>query len=718
MKLSSVWIHRAAVIVLLATLLCVAGFSLVWKDLRYNEAGAAEYSGFKDYAVVTVDSKIPKITSFKIPAKSSSLTVTITSFTATDNVGVTGYLVKESSSKPTADAAEWGEAPPVSYTFSSVGKKTLYAWVKDAAGNVSARRSAGVTIKLPGAIDKTAPVVTGFGLPVTFSSLTVPITFFTATDNVGVTGYLVKENSLRPSASPAGWSAAPPASYTFASAGKKRLYAWAKDAAGNVSARKSANTTITSGGNGGSAGITGTVRDIVSGSVVSGAVISDGTHSATSDSSGVYTLNDPSGNYTLSVTKTGYLTTYQTATVSSTAAKTVDWALTKTYGKQAIPATSMQYVIFAWNDLGMHCDQDDYSYFGVLPPYNTLHVQVFQRGGEGARLIRSGITVSYTFPKKTNSALHTNFWTYAPQFGWNVPTNVGITGTPLSGDMSLDANGLTWEAAGIPITPYDDDGTWDPYGTAVITVKDNAGSVLQTVNIVAPVSTEMMCSNCHGTNNPQLDILQRHDAHSGTSFVAEQAKGTVHLCSECHSDNALGMPGKPGVPSLSLAMHDFHKDKLDYTPQSSNTSPGCYNCHPGTKTQCLRGIMARAGKSCEDCHGTIAQVSGSIQNGRQPWLQEPRCGDCHDALHVENSNALYRNSFLMNSPEGDMNGIISCEACHNGPHAELTTTVAADAAVSQKYQGDSYWIWNCGVCHGGSSGRTMHSSRFSSGGGG
>ena len=34
--------------------------------------------------------------------------------------------------------------------------------------------------------------------------------------------------------------------------------------------------------------------------------------------------------------------------------------------------------------------------------------------------------------------------------------------------------GLSWQAVGIPITPYDDDGTWDPYGTAVITVKNSS----------------------------------------------------------------------------------------------------------------------------------------------------------------------------------------------------------------------------------------------------
>ena len=374
---------------------------------------------------------------------------------------------------------------------------------------------------------------------------------------------MVNTSSTKPPASAAGWSTSPPASYTFSTTGKKTLYAWAKDAAGNVSANKSATVTIKSGSTAATTGISGVVADIVTGKGISGAVVSDGTHSATTGSIGAYKLSETAGNYTLNVSKSGYLTTSQITTVSGGAVQTVNWALTKSYGTQAIPAAKMSYVILAWNDLGMHCDQNDYSYFGVLPPFNTLHAQVFKRGGEGAQLVTRGVTVSYTFPKKKNSALHTNFWDYAPQFGWNVPVNVGITGTPLSGNMALDAKGLSWEAVGIPITPYDDDGTWDPYGTAIITVKDSSGKVLQNATVVAPVSTEMMCSNCHGTANPQLDILQKHDAYNGTTLVADQAKGVVHLCAECHQDNALGAPGKQGIESLSLAMHDFHKDKMN-----------------------------------------------------------------------------------------------------------------------------------------------------------
>ena len=444
-------------------------------------------------------------------------------------------------------------------------------------------------------------------------------------------------------------------------------------------------------------GVSGTVKNIDTGAAIAGAIISDGTRTVTSDTAGNYVLSEAAGNYTLNISASGFLKTQQICTVTSGAVKTVNWSLTKSYGTQTPPAyaQNMKYTIFAFNDLGMHCDQNDYSYFSVLPPFNTLHVQVLARPD----LKTSGLTVSYNFPKKTNSTLNTNFWQYAPKYGWNIAANMGITGTPLSGPMKLDARGLGFVAEGIPITPYDDDGTWNPYGAADITVKDSNGAVVQTASVVAPVSTEMNCQNCHGTTNPQLDILQKHDSLNGTTLVADQVKGVLHQCSECHADNALGAPGKTGVESLSLAMHNFHKDKMTTTAAAANTTPTCYNCHPGTNTQCLRGIMEKAGKTCIDCHGDMNKVATSQQTGRQAWLQEPKCGDCHDSKHKENTNTLYRNSVMNNSIEGDMNGKFYCESCHNSTHGEFVSSNIKDATIPQKFQGDTYWIWNCKTCH-------------------
>jgi len=184
---------------------------------------------------------------------------------------------------------------------------------------------------------------------------------------------------------------------------------------------------------------------------------------------------------------------------------------------------------------------------------------------------------------------------------------------------------------------------------------------------------------------------------SGTSLAIDRGNGILHPCAECHSDNALGLPGQSGVESLSMAMHNFHKDKVNISADPD--SPECYNCHPGPKTGFLRGSMFRAGLSCKDCHGDMNAMAASLNSGRQPWLQEPGCGTCHGSKFQENANTLFRDSVLNNSRDSLMSGKIYCEACHNSPHAEFTSSGTADNIIPQQLQGDSYWIWNCYVCH-------------------
>jgi parallel beta-helix repeat protein len=93
-----------------------------------------------------IDTNKPTITDFTIPGTSSNLSVPVSSFIASDNVGVTGYLLTESNTTPSAGSDNWTSTAPTSYTLSSQGSKTLYAWVKDAAGNVSNSASATIMV--------------------------------------------------------------------------------------------------------------------------------------------------------------------------------------------------------------------------------------------------------------------------------------------------------------------------------------------------------------------------------------------------------------------------------------------------------------------------------------------------------------------------------------------------------------------------------------------
>lgn len=198
-------------------------------------------------ATVTIDdSEEPTIRTFTLPATATSLTVQISSFSADDNVGVTGYLISTSSTKPPATGAGWSDKAPNSFTFSRYGTntRTVYAWAKDEAGNVSDAKSATVTFTLP---DTVPPSVSAFTLRSTATPLTARITSFSVSDNVAVVGFMITDSGVTPSAGDARWLSLPPASFVFHDTGytNRTAYAWAKDAAGNVSCGKAANVTIT-----------------------------------------------------------------------------------------------------------------------------------------------------------------------------------------------------------------------------------------------------------------------------------------------------------------------------------------------------------------------------------------------------------------------------------------------------------------------------------------
>ncbi len=100
-----------------------------------------------------VDAVAPDVTGFAVPATSSTLSVTITAFTATDAVGVTGYLLSESATPPPSTDQGWTTAAPTAHTFTTWGNHTLYAYAKDAAGNISSAKQAPVFIGIKPEVD-------------------------------------------------------------------------------------------------------------------------------------------------------------------------------------------------------------------------------------------------------------------------------------------------------------------------------------------------------------------------------------------------------------------------------------------------------------------------------------------------------------------------------------------------------------------------------------
>jgi hypothetical protein len=79
----------------------------------------------------------PVITSFIIPDSVSGLTIPIKSFIAHDDGKVIGYKITESATTPLYSSTGWATTVPTSYTFPTIGMKTIYAWVKDNTKYVS-----------------------------------------------------------------------------------------------------------------------------------------------------------------------------------------------------------------------------------------------------------------------------------------------------------------------------------------------------------------------------------------------------------------------------------------------------------------------------------------------------------------------------------------------------------------------------------------------------
>jgi len=340
-----------------------------------------------------------------------------------------------------------------------------------------------------------------------------------------------------------------------------------------------------------------------------------------------------------------------------------------------------EFIIISWNDLGMHCSNKDFSKLAVLPPYNNIRAQVIKKGTTTTlpQVVTTGYNVQYSIPGNTYSVGKTNFWTYSQQlFGVSLPPNIGLTGVGLTGAMTPIENYFFVD--GVPITPYLDNNllTENPFQLALVEVRNSSNTVLFSSQPVVPVSNELSCvsSGCH---NSEQSILNAHDREGGFN-----PNNTPILCATCHADNALGMPGHSGVPSFSFVIHDKHKDKTN----------NCYKCHPGPNTQCFRDIMHTGGMVCQDCHGNMANVSQTIENGRQPWLQEPSCGaaSCHGANYAEEPGKLFKQS------RG--HGGLFCSACHGSPHAIQPTVQPNDNIQNTLLQGFSGTLRRCEVCHG------------------
>jgi len=499
----------------------------------------------------------------------------------------------------------------------------------------------------------------------------------------------------------------------------------------------------------------------------------------------VITLTNVSGSLKASSSKTAVATVSLSGSKATVTAKSAGTALitlkdskttlsvpvtvTTTTGGGGGGTVGTSHTLLAWNDLGMHCMDGDYSVFSILPPYNNLHAQLIDSSNN--KLVTSGVTLTFESMADADGSVNsissskTNFWQYAKSiFGVDLPVGTGLTGNATASftpqTMTLDAASNQFVAEGIPITPYDDSGRKNPYPMVKVIARDATGKQLAQARVVLPVSDEMSCAACHASNSGaaakpaagwiagetgereyKLNILRLHDekslanatyknalatkGYNAAGLFATATAGKPILCASCHASNALPGTGIAGIKPLTAAIHSSHALVKDATSgvllDSITNRNACYQCHPGSETKCLRGVMGNAvltdGKAaidCQGCHGTMSNVGRSTRTG---WLDQPDCQSCHhdgkrelaavsatgilkkwtDTRYATNANVPATGKNLYRFSKG--HGGLQCEACHGGTHAEYPSSHANDNVLSKDVQGREGSIGECASCH-------------------
>lgn len=407
------------------------------------------------------------------------------------------------------------------------------------------------------------------------------------------------------------------------------------------------------------------------------------------------------------------------------------------------PAQGVTGRVLAWNDLGMHCIDPDFSLFSILPPFNTVDAQVIVDGdlldlGGGYRVTYEAVQ-DPSGSINTTSIGKTNFWDHEDDlFGVHLPPDGGLAGFNMPGatntpqDMVFRQVWNWFQAEGVPMTPIDDAGAHNKYPLMKVVVHDPSGVVIAETVTSVPNSDELNCAVCHASGShpnarpvagwvhdpnalrdDRRNILRLHDErHLGTplytsslatagydaaGLAATASAGTSVLCSRCHGSNALPGTGVAGVSPLTQAMHGYHAHVTTpegLTMEAVPSRVSCYTCHPGAETKCLRGAMGRAigpdgqlSMDCQACHGTMSDVGDPARVG---WLEQPNCQACHTGDAVTNSGQIrYTTAF-------DSTGALRTPASTR--FATEPNTPAAGVSLYRFSEG--HGGLQCAACHG------------------
>ena len=222
----------------------------------------------------------------------------------------------------------------------------------------------------------------------------------------------------------------------------------------------------------------------------------------------------------------------------------------------------------------------------------------------------------------------------------------------------------------------------------------------------------VVCQVCHYT--PALDLAQLGPLAGDPGTLANGRNQLAHSSNSNVMHSHHGDLGNlfPDMPAPIQAADGTITNQAERLTVLEDT---CYQCHPGTNVQCLRGAMFNGGMLCNDCHGDMEQVGADFSAGvspetpgafvlnqgnfydpdsnqpRVPWANEPGCGSCHTGDVRDNLTASVNSIVNTRDIEGNVDGIRLRQAYRTGD-AKATPIVPtnkrfAEPAVPASFNG-------------------------------
>jgi fibronectin type 3 domain-containing protein len=214
------------------------------------------------------DTQAPTAPTALAATATSSTQINLNWTASTDNVGVTGYRVELCQGASCTAFAQVGTPTTSNYSSTGLTAATAYSFrvrATDAAGNLSAYSSTASSSTQPGT-DTQAPTAPTAPAASTGSASQINLTWTAATDNVGVTGYLIERCSGASCATFAQvGSITSVTTYNDPSLTASTSYSYrirAKDAANNLGPYSSVVSATTSGVGGNANSVTYTYDEV------------------------------------------------------------------------------------------------------------------------------------------------------------------------------------------------------------------------------------------------------------------------------------------------------------------------------------------------------------------------------------------------------------------------------------------------------------------------